>query len=402
MPVIAVGPVMRALARRPASTVLLVFEVALGLAVSIESLLYVGALQRTEDVPLGLPVPALAVLTTESLSPRVPTAEENRGTAGREKDALRAVPGVRAAAFVRYGPHDPAAQPQVLGTIGSTPRLTAIWPLEGEAELSSVLGLRAYAGRLLNATDASEASGAVPVVISRTAASWLFYPPRAAVGQRLELRDGVGVVAGVAEHFLVQGPFQLRPSSMVLRIANPSEDRALGYVVRMRDAVTDQDVARLVSAVERVSPGRVVTGEALAARLYRLGGNAHGAYDVFRAMVAVIVTLVLLGTFATSWLSVAEQTRQIGIRRALGATRADVVAHFLVANLLTTALGAVTGVALAYAVNLVASRLEEDLLFSWPLACAGVLAFLVIGQLAAFIPALRGARVPPREACVAG
>jgi putative ABC transport system permease protein len=112
----------------------------------------------------------------------------------------------------------------------------------------------------------------------------------------------------------------------------------------------------------------------------------------------VIVLLVLvtsLGIVGLTSFSVAERTRQIGTRRALGARRTDILAHFLLENWLITTMGLSLGVALAYGLNIGLLSAVSGAKLSGALVVSGVFVLWLAGLLATLAPALRAARISP-------
>lgn len=131
-------------------------------------------------------------------------------------------------------------------------------------------------------------------------------------------------------------------------------------------------------------------------------------FAVFRAdigMAALMggISLILLcvtaaGIFGLTSFWVDQRERRIGIRRALGARRRDILGYFQVENLLIVGSGAVLGTALAIALNLtLIPRYEMDRL---PITDVflGVVLVLVLSQVSTFVPARRAARVEPASA----
>ena len=92
---------------------------------------------------------------------------------------------------------------------------------------------------------------------------------------------------------------------------------------------------------------------------------------------------------------VAQRRRQIGIRRALGASRRDILRYFQTENFLIAAIGAIVGIAFAVALNLWMVREFEMPRMNAGLAVGGAILMLILGQLAVIWPALRAASIPP-------
>jgi putative ABC transport system permease protein len=126
------------------------------------------------------------------------------------------------------------------------------------------------------------------------------------------------------------------------------------------------------------------------------------AQRITAIFLAIVTTMVLavavLGIFGLATFNVSTRTKQIGTRRAVGARKLDIIQYFLVENGLITSLGILVGCALAlgvgYWLSLHYQLPRPDLYY----LVSGVLALWAIGQLAAWQPAHRAARVPPSVA----
>jgi putative ABC transport system permease protein len=124
------------------------------------------------------------------------------------------------------------------------------------------------------------------------------------------------------------------------------------------------------------------------------------------ALLVRILTLVIflllfvtsLGIVGLTVFSVAERTRQIGTRRALGARRLDILRYFLLENWLVTTMGLLLGVALAFGLNVaLVTRLNGTRLEAG-LVALGVAMLWIAGLAATYFPARRGAAVAPAVA----
>lgn len=118
------------------------------------------------------------------------------------------------------------------------------------------------------------------------------------------------------------------------------------------------------------------------------------------AVLMGIVSLVLLaitgaGIVGLSSFWVGQRRKQIGVRRALGATRRDILGYFLTENLLISIGGVIVGTLLAIGMNLWMVTQFEMSRLSFAYVATGVVALLLLGQGAVLAPALRASRVPP-------
>ena len=122
----------------------------------------------------------------------------------------------------------------------------------------------------------------------------------------------------------------------------------------------------------------------------------HFALVLFEAFALVGLLLAAIGIYGVLSGSVTERTREIGVRAALGATRADILALVLRQGMKLAAIGVVIGLAGALA----SSRALTTLLFGVserdPVTYAGVTAtLLAVAVVACWLPARRAAQVDP-------
>jgi putative ABC transport system permease protein len=125
--------------------------------------------------------------------------------------------------------------------------------------------------------------------------------------------------------------------------------------------------------------------------------------DLGMAILMGIVSIVLLAITAAGIVGltsfwVGQRRKQIGIRRALGASRYDILSYFLTENLLIGSVGVLIGAVLAYGINLWMVTQFEMARLSLGYVLMGMLALLLLGQGAVLAPARRASRVSPVEA----
>jgi putative ABC transport system permease protein len=110
------------------------------------------------------------------------------------------------------------------------------------------------------------------------------------------------------------------------------------------------------------------------------------------AALLVVTALGIVG-LASFW--VQQRTKQIGVRRALGATRAQVLRYFQTENFLLTTIGIVLGMLGAFGLNQLLMTHYELPRLPVPYLPIGALVLWLLGQVAVFGPARRAAAVPP-------
>lgn len=112
-------------------------------------------------------------------------------------------------------------------------------------------------------------------------------------------------------------------------------------------------------------------------------------------VIVALLTVTALGIVGLASFWVAQRRKQIGVRRALGATRRDILHYFQTENFLLATFGIVLGMLMAYGINLFLMTHYELPRLPLLYLPIGAIALWMIGQLAVLSPALRAAKVPP-------
>jgi putative ABC transport system permease protein len=124
----------------------------------------------------------------------------------------------------------------------------------------------------------------------------------------------------------------------------------------------------------------------------------RGMAVLMSVICVVLLAITAAGIVGLTSFWVGQRRKQIGVRRALGATHSDILRYFMTENLLISLGGVLVGVLLTFGLNLwLVTRFTLNVL---PLTyvLGGIVILLLLGQGAVFAPALRASRVPPIEA----
>jgi putative ABC transport system permease protein len=171
------------------------------------------------------------------------------------------------------------------------------------------------------------------------------------------------------------------------------------YMVRTRPGQLERVMRQSGRALYAIHGARVLDRmQSMADARRAVYRDDRGLALILAVVCAVLLAITAFGIVGLTSYWVAQRRRQIGIRRALGATRGAVVRYFQTENLLIAACGAALGIALALSLNqwMVGSFEQHRMHGGYALAGAAIV--LLLGQLAVLWPALRAASIPPATA----
>ena len=314
-------------------------------------------------------------------------------------DGVRALPGVRGAAFGSALPFQSTGFTSAFSVDGRQ-RLPEDDPDAliriGTAQYLQTLGVTVIEGRLLDARDGVDAP--LAVVVNETMVR-RFMPGQSALGRqvRFDSTQRLFTVVGVVKDVLERGyGLESKQAIYVTAAQGPRYFPATNLMVRVDSDPLDyaQGVQRIIRAVDPDQPIRLIRPMTEVIAL-SVGDRRQQTMllVVFGALALVIASLGLYGLLAQT---VSARGREIGIRMALGATSRNVMQMVMSRGIVLTGAGVGGGAALAWSIT----RAMETLLYG--VGAADPLTFaLVAGLLAAVsavacaIPAVRAARVDP-------
>lgn len=245
----------------------------------------------------------------------------------------------------------------------------------------------------------NEEQGQPPfAVVSKAFAEALFPGEKVFVGKDFYDDQSKPVrIVGVIEHMhgAWVGWDKLDRIVLIPRVTGPS----VRYLVRAAPGEIDRLMTTVDTALRKRDPNRVI------GKMRKMSDLKQSSYsdDMLMAITLSVVTALVLifsslGIFGLATFNVNNRTRQIGTRRAVGARRIDIVRYFMTENWLVTTLGVVVGCILALSAGYWLSTQYQMPRLNLYYLVGGVLGLWAVGQLAAWQPSLRAAKVSPAMA----
>lgn len=402
-----IRPILATLRRHKLTATLLTLQVAFTCAIVCNvAFMITNRVQRTL-LPTGIAEKNLSVVSVRGIG-----KDENPWVRHQEDlTALRAIPGVESAVAVSFSlplnqnesdygtcPTQAALDRamQAMSIEGTGCVSPSIY--DGSPGLLHTLGLDLIAGRDFRPDEYVKDQKSVAVaIISRDLAQKL-YPGQSPLGKDMHVGPHVVRVIGVVRTLLA--PNLRQPATRYYTMIWPQlpDDSGVTYVLRS----VPQDRARVLGAAwaallkadpsRIINPKRMQTYSQIRAQYFQRDTTMIGLL-IASALGLLFVTALGITGLANFW--VGQRTRTIGIRRAIGATRGDILRYFQAENFLIVSFGVVLGVLLAIGLNLLLMKhYELPRLPLWYLP-VGAAALWLLGQLAVLAPALRASRVPP-------
>jgi putative ABC transport system permease protein len=398
-------PILSALKHHKTTVALVVMEIALTCAIVSNALFLIGDHLSDMQLSTGVADNELVWVSSNSLREGGTPAS---GMSLEQVDlaALRGMPGVTAALKVNSLPLLNASMWR--SGISVQPGLpkatfTNIAMYLGTRGVVTGLGIKLDRGRDFlpqEYIDYSPSANQAPpsaVIITRALADRL-WPGQNALGQPIFLGEKgkyVTRVVGVTTHLL--NPTLAGRANSEDNLLLPVRSVPGGiYVLRTEPSARDAILRDIPTVLDRVDNDRIITGSNSYTRT--VSDYFHDDRALIWLLLVVIgclLALTALGVVGLSSFWVQQRTHQIGIRRAIGATRRDILRYFQIENFLIVSGGIALGLLLAVAMNLLLMKQYE--LPRLPLTYLPVAALVLwaLGQLAVLGPALRAAAVPP-------
>jgi len=400
------GPIIRSLFHNKTRFWLVTLEIALTLALVINCAVYILDMGSKMTRDTGMETESILVVHTEPVSADFEEDEYVNQVRDEDLRLLAAQPGVIAAASFHQIPLSGSGSSTGRRAEGSDLNtISAPYYLVTEDAVQT-LGVELVAGRDLLASDYppegeddirdDDGVQRANVLVTRSFADKLF-PDGDALGKAIANGDGTSVqtIVGIIRHMNNSWPTSDIGSDLMMFPLRPGSAERMRYLVRTQPGGLDALAATLEERMLAANPDRIITLTSLAEVKADRFSEDVALIKIFGAVIVLLFVVTSLGIFGLASFSVTERTRQIGTRRALGASRGAILRYFMVENWVITGIGLTAGTGLAFGLNMALASVADSPRLEMPLLLTGIAVFWAVGMLAALLPALRAMRVSP-------
>lgn len=397
------GPILRAMLRNKTGAILIAIQIAVTMTIIVNAVFIIQQRNEMMARESGLDEANTFYLSSvgfaDDFNPQNTTQEDLL--------ALRALPGVVDAIQTNAIPMSGSGWSMGLQTQpGEEFDGTGVAVYMVDEQGLNAMDVELIAGRNFNQQDIRWREPAARewpdvIIITRDMASALF--PESAieevVGKTVYINDDepiniIGIIDKLQAPWVGWGNVEramLSPERTTFNSAN--------YLIRTEPGQRDMLMPKIEEMLANSNKGRIIRDLTTIEDIRERSYHRHSA--MIKILLIVVLTLTLVtaaGIVGLSSFTVNKRRKQIGTRRALGATRGDILRYFMLENLLISSIGIAMGLLLTLGLNMVLVNNFEMQRLDWYYLPFGMVALWLLGQLAVLGPASRAAAIPPAVA----
>ncbi len=249
-------------------------------------------------------------------------------------------------------------------------------------------------------TKGQEQAGTNVVVIGNSVYE-KFFPGQNAIGKRIYIGSKLYTIIGVAEK---RGSFLGVDQDNIAYISVESAQELFGSDILTEIAITADSpelVPIVIDQTKQVLLKRLTTDDFSVETADTLTATISNITNMLSLALGGIAAISLLvggiGVANIMLVSVTERTREIGLRKALGAKRSDILKQFLIEAVMISVLGGVIGIILGMGASIIVAKLLVSEVTPWSVVIAFVFS-VAIGIIFGMAPAIRASKLSPIEA----
>ena len=401
-----IRPILSTLRRHKITASLLILQIALTCAIVCNAVFLIHQRLQQMDIASGIAEHELLQIRFAYIGDR-PDAYAQAQT---DLATLRQIAGVQAVALANQLPLSGYSMSNSGIKLRPQQQQTSLEVASYYGQnLLATLGVRLISGRDFQPDELVDLKTALPalhsgdmknlphtVIIDQAVAARL-WPGQNALGKTIYFGNDIPMqVIGVSSPLARPDSLQMGAQNSIVFPIRLTATEGGSYVIRTTPGDREQVLKSALAALKRLDPNRIV----LEQRTYDELRQGYFQDDLAMAsmlagVIAALLIVTALGIAGLASFWVGQRRRTIGVRRALGATRSNILHYFQTENFLLATIGIAFGMVLAYGINVLLMLHYELPRLPAIYFPVGAIALWLIGQLAVLGPALRAAAVPP-------
>lgn len=386
----------KVLLTRKVVTILLLVQLAITLALLLNSVLLAQQTHQQLNQPTGLDLEETLLVQLKPTTPQLRAYPLLEDLLQRQLIALRNIPGVVAAAYSNQGMLVQGGNNGNLYDVdeGERTNIESIPMYYVSTDFFKVLNIDVLQGKLPQQSSVASNGTQPSVVLTQRLAEQLF-PDQSAVGRQLNR----GSVSAVISNFYGQ-----RSADNVMYNSiqvTPPYGVDWGYSLLLRTSPGQTATVReqLADVLQQVEPNiEIFYIRSLAEQQQQLYRNEYGLATLLTILSALMLVVTMISSYSSTHFQVLKRQQEIGIKRALGASKRLIFIELLSEGWLCTLIGTLLGIGCALLLNHGLSQVISLPSLNWwlPLLTGAILLFSV--TLAIWYPATIATRVSPATA----
>ncbi len=392
-------PIMKSLWRNKTGPLLIILQLSLTIAVVSTALFVVSERIAKIERPSGLVEKELFKLWVRQNSPD----SDMEQIVERDMEIIRATPGVIEATPISSIPLSGGGSSSSLyinpdNKLADFPTANYVMTEHG----LSTLGLKLLEGRNFNANEinffAQENTPEQSVaIISQDLAGKLF-PGESSVGKTVYMGSLQLIIIGVVERLMAPWPDSDFATSATI-LPEIMKENSINYLVRTNPEQRDEVMHSLVEKLRAIDSTRLIGDEKSMEQIKReTYTNDYAMIKILSFVIFLLTFVNALGIFGLTTFWVTQRRKHIGIRRALGSTKAGVMRYFMLENASLVLFSAIIGSSIAYVNSSYMARTQGMELLRVEYLLITIVFLLVVTLLAAYSPIRKAAQISPVEA----
>jgi putative ABC transport system permease protein len=393
------GPIWRAMMRNKGGYLLIALQIAVTMAIMVNAIAIMQERSIKMARPSGIDEPNTFALVSVGFKPDM----DPKTLINADLELLRNLPGVVGAVATNSFPLRQGGWSEALHRepgVGKSVSSSAIYFVDEHAidtfALNILDGKNFSPEEVSWNTDSSDAWPAT-VIITQALGEHLFPDHEGSyVGKTFYFNDdNPANVIGVVER--MQTPWaNWKGVERSMLVPMLRESNFIRYVVRTEPGYRDETMAQVEELLSQSNKDRIIQSLQTmddARKMSYLGDAAM--IKILTFVISLLTAVTGLGIVGLASFSVARRTRQIGIRRALGATRPAIMRYFMLENFIVSSIGIISGGILAVGLNIAMVQAFSLTPLAWYVIPVAMVVLWIVGQLAVAGPARRASNISP-------